>query len=699
MSILPRSKKIGGYPYQNNTSVINTDISNKIQINPSIQYKKLNEYKELNNQGANLINNKNYNEALDVYEKSLQLAESLNDNFKRNDAKCNLGIVKFHLGKLNDAINFIQPCYEYFNYICIEKNEGTNLQNLIMLCKSGVNLCMCLITMNSENKDPIPIIENIISIISNEELYDIYVQKFCLEYINKSLFKTKSLLNNICDEEDENLPINSHIGGNIEDKNNNIKINQALNNFLGTQQLEQWINALIEIKQKMIQINDNNGVIYALFNELMANYLKSETINQNNNNLNQEEIIDARKKLTAFFRTLSQTTGNGNDNALTNYMDNNGENPMNQNENNEEDNLIITDEYINDVIEDYKNKLFTIIKIYRILNEFEGQIDEQLQENYYPNNLMQDYIQCQAQYNEKNQKINFIYDVKAKYFIKLLLNYNLNYFKSTIPEKKLKINLINETKKTIDMIECDKVDISKMYLSSIDLELTESLMTLFNDVFNIYHVSKMRPYFDKFKSFKFFKKKSLVKSINKSVPDIYKKIKNFFGKKYSYIYKGEEIDKINYGSKGYKKHFYQIDYENDLFESFPLDKNAKSPDKTYDFDNILKILVGYKTKNVKSRLGQLNLPNKNKPYLFLSLLLRGRSIDLFFEKETSAKSWFYGFSHYLRMSGSDRPFKIGSCTRYILFRLKCKMLLKIDKNCDDIDNKSFISCINEYFGQ
>ena len=292
MSYPPKSKKIGGFPLQINNSEINTDISNKIQISQSIQYKKINEYKELNNQGAILINNKNYSEALDVYEKSLQLAEILKDNFKRNDSKCNLGIAKFHLGKLNDAINFIQPCYEYFNKECTIKNEGTNLQNLILLCKSGVNLCMCLITLNSEGKDPLPIIENIISIISNEEIYDIYVQKFCLEYIIKSLFKTKSLSNNICMEEDDNVSNISNNGGNVEESN--IIINKALNNFLGTQQLDPWINALKEIQQKMIQINDNNGVIYILFNELMANYLKSETINQNNNNLNQEEIIDAR---------------------------------------------------------------------------------------------------------------------------------------------------------------------------------------------------------------------------------------------------------------------------------------------------------------------------------------------------------------------------------------------------------------------
>ena len=71
---------------------------------------------------------------------------------------------------------------------------------------------MCLIALNSENKDPIPIIENIISIISNEEIYDIYAQKFCLEYIIKSLFKTKSLLNNICMVEDDNLANISYNG-------------------------------------------------------------------------------------------------------------------------------------------------------------------------------------------------------------------------------------------------------------------------------------------------------------------------------------------------------------------------------------------------------------------------------------------------------------------------------------------------------
>ena len=81
-----------------------------------------------------------FNEAMETFQKELQLSEQLRDKDKINESKCNIGIVYFHLGKLDDAVNYIQKCYEYISVIC-QANSGQNtIQNLNLLCKSGSNL-------------------------------------------------------------------------------------------------------------------------------------------------------------------------------------------------------------------------------------------------------------------------------------------------------------------------------------------------------------------------------------------------------------------------------------------------------------------------------------------------------------------------------------------------------------------------------
>ena len=139
---------------------------------------------------------------------------------------------------------------------------------------------------------------------------------------------------------------------------------------------------------------------------------------------------------------------------------------------------------------------------------------------------------------------------------------------------------------------------------------------------------------------KYFKKLKL-RTKKKRTLKSNSKVLQFLEDCYYHIYKGEKIIKINYHSSGTKTHFYQIDNENDLFEVFN-ENNSKSPTKTYEFDDIMKVLVGCKTKNMITKLNKLNIQNKNCPYLFMSLVHRKRTIDLFYNNEVSAKKWFYG---------------------------------------------------------
>jgi len=79
----------------------------------------------------------------------------------------------------------------------------------------------------------------------------------------------------------------------------------------------------------------------------------------------------------------------------------------------------------------------------------------------------------------------------------------------------------------------------------------------------------------------------------------------------------------------------------------------------------------------------------------LSLILKKRTIDLYFTDEENAKNWFYGLFCYLNKKENKRNYKISSCTKYLLFRLKNKMINKLKK---EKNNKIPLSkCIKEYF--
>ena len=634
-------------------------------INPNDYYQKMHDFSELINQGSSLVLNNNFNEAINIYQKSLNIAESLKDEYQKNEIKCNIGIINFYLSKLNEAINYIQPCYNYIYSICQSENGMNSIRNLYLLCKSGANLCMCQLTINSENNNCTSLINDIINIVSKED--DLYKQLFCVKYLNNILFRVNTLLTKKND-----LIIDKYSYDNINLSNNFIIGNEEIYNqineifiksfdsFMATQKIEPWINSLNIIYQKMQQLKDYNGIIYILFNRQLAVLLKN--YNNIKNSLN-EEVNDAKLNLIALLKAVNQVN-------IEN--ENNFEDELDSNPNNNE---LINEEYINNIFEDYKLKIFVIRNIYKMLYSFEEKVNQKIQEDDNDYNNMQ------------NQK--YVFNINSEVYLKLLLYYTINYFKENIQDVNLKKALIQDVNNTIDLIVSKKIDISEMNMSSIDPEISKSLTLILNNLFRIYNHFKLLKYFKKMKIISKYKKQK-----KKPDPELNKKLENFFERNYNYIYKGEKIQKINFNSNAVKEHFYQIDYQNDYFQSFGANNSSKKS-KNFDFDDILKIVVGLKTNNVIHKINSLKIKTKNKPYLFMSLIFRKRTIDLVFKNEGSAKNWFYGFFHYLSIS--DRNYKIGSCTKYILFRLKCKMIKKLEDNIANVDYIPFSSCMIKYF--
>lgn len=656
---------------------------NNYNSDNSINLKLVHDYTELFNQGSNYLLINKFEESLSAFKESLSIAEKLRDPFKKTESKCNIGITNFYLGKLNESIDWIQPSYEYIKSICSHEKGMNTIKNIYLLCKCGANLCMCHVTLNSENNSYLQIINNIINIISQEE--DLYKQLFFINYLNNILFRVNSLLknsssylNNISKYEND-LKNNDMINLSNEEEYNKIYqlFIESFDAFIATQKIEQWIKSLNIIYKKLEKLNDTSGLIYILFNQQLSICSK----NNNESNIN-EEVNKAKTKLISLLEAIDDVTNNNNDNFNNIEDDNNGN--MKQ---------AISDEYINNIIEGYKSKLLAIRNIYQRMHSFEEQITLKIQkqnmnslnQNKGPTNIIAN--------NNINYNIeNFIGNINGQYFLMLLLKYSINYFEENIEDIELKNELINDIKVTLNLINSKQIDLSKIKLSSIDPEIFSSLSLIINRLFTIYKINKFRKYFKIYK--KNISNTNLNKNLNKEKSKT-SNLKEFFEKQYKYIYNGQLIKKMNYNSSGVKRHFYQIDNEEDLFEAFSENQNEKKPEKIYKFDNILKIQYGIKTKNAIDKVKNLNSVKKKEPYLFLSLILKNRTIDLYFDKEKIAKKWFYGFYYYLKRSG--RKYKIGSCTNYILFRLKCKMINKLDEDTKKINRIPFCALLEKYY--
>lgn len=661
----------------------------------------INEYINLNNQALNNIPPK---QALSCYDKAYSIADKLRDEFKKKESACNKGIVYYRLNDIKNAIKYLQPCYSYFYNLCNKEDNNIDLQNLTLLCKTGANLCLCKISALYDKDECVSIINEIINILSQEE--DVNNQLFCIKYLTNIFFNVNnisSINTNFTFNSWKDKEINS-----FEDKEeeiNKIKqlYNEAFYHFISTEEIDTWINNLDNIYQQMNELKYKSGMINILFNQQIAICLKNMDNDEESNIItNESELNEAKIKLYSLIKSISQISYN---NEIKNNFNNNNE-----------DVDSLDEEMINNIINEYKYKLSTIKEIYDILNNFEDNINNKfrlngsknknndiINQNYYRNNILNEYLE------ENNFNLN------NEYYLMLLLRYTINYFEKNIEDYNLKTQLINNIKSAINAInnpEESGIDLSKINLSSLDCQLSESLCNKFRLLFEIYRKNKLRGYFTKFrknKPEKLYKvnQENQVSQQKYNVPlksskkiEVADNSQDFFEKAYSHIYRGENITKINFRTNGSKIYYFQIDYETDHLQFFFVNNKAQ-PKKEFDFDDILKVKIGIETRNVIKKLNIIKacINNKNLPYRFMSFIFsndeKQQTLDLVFNDGNSAKSWFYGLFYYFQIS--HRPYKICSCTKYILNKIKCKIYKKLNWDASKIKQLSFAQCINEYF--
>ena len=664
----------------------------------------INKYIELNNQAMLLMKEGKFNEALKYFENASSIAEKLNDYYKINESKCNIGIIYFQLNYIKEAVNLFQNSFNYFYNCCSNKNHKNDIKYLTMLCKSGANLCMCKILFfngNDEDEDnPKYLINDIINIIIQEE--DLNLQIFCVKYLNDILFNVNILMpinNNILESYiNENNIDTNQLNSDEEIKEEIDKIDklykESFFNFIATNEYEPWINALDIIYQKMEELNYTSEMNIILFNKQIAICLKYlESIGDYNKLNNNPEWIDSKKKLLELFQV------NFNYKIKKKYS------------NNEENNTNIDEELINNIINDYQNKLFIIREIYNILLNFKSQINKNysLNEKEDNNIINMNYYNNNIKINNNYEEEDFNFNFNSEYFLKISLIYAKKYFENNIEDYDLKnqfINNINIALDALDKPQISGLDLSNINLSSIDPELYEHFCNIFRNMFKSYHLrSKFRNLVEKALNYinnnsnKKLKSGKKNKVIKKNFID--NKLEDFFERAYQHIYNGQYICKINFRNNQIKEHYFQIENKNDSLQYFEGEKETAK--KEFYLDDLLKVKIGFETNNVINKVNKLSLCNKykNEPYKFISFIFdnaqNSRTLDLMLTEENDAKNWFYGLNYYFHIS--KRPYKICSCTNYIRFRIKNKIINKLKLDIEDIKNETFVYYILKYFNR
>ena len=326
---------------------------------------------------------------------------------------------------------------------------------------------------------------------------------------------------------------------------------------------------------------------------------------------------------------------------------------------NDNDNIdnVDYDRNVDMILTSYKNKMNICYHVYQLLYSYEKTINSEI------------------------ENASTMTTSSTEYFVKILLNYAIRYIENNISEDIIQSQLKSHIAKTLDLIETKQIDVSDINLSSLSPSISNSLHILIDNIAFILERNYKRNVFDKYKS--------TVKKLSQL--ELARKIKNYLEEHYLMVTKGDAITKVNMTSNGSLVHFYQLNYDEDKLIVYKK-ASAKKIEKTVVIDDIVKIMIGIRTKNLIKKTK--NLKYKNEPWLYMSIILKDRSIDFEFDDENIIKRWFYGLYHFLYRS--KRVYKIASCSSFIIERLRLKLLLKSDLIPSSTSSVSFISSLNKY---
>ena len=602
----------------------------------------------------NLID-KNYLSAKANYLKCLEYSNTYlkKEKQKKIDSLINLSITEFYDAEFKKSLEYINEAHNvYINTNFYDDNINSNILNELGI-KLYTNFILSNLSLNNY-EDCIKNVNEIVKIIqteiknnNNEKAKNYF--KECVY----TLFRVNTLKNSDSVLMDE---------FNFDENNNNNVINKkkiinhimkGFQEFLKSKNYEILYNHFKEANDKYKEIQDKNGYYFTYFYQYVSLFELGK--------LNEKEIEQIKKQISICNKKFIG----------------------NENENLKEKNIEI-------VIKEFKEKSECAIQIFNILLNIENEIDNKINNN---NNNFENESENFSQSKILDKSHLFTNEkISTPIFIKLLLKYSLNYLKKINNKKNEFITtLIKEIELLLDKIKKDLINIEIINLKFLDIEITQSLKTLFDNLILIYYKSKLKKSFFKFKQ-----------QINKQI-----KIENeiliskFLEENLKKVENGFKLTKINFSSSGIKEHFYQIDQKNN---NFCISKNAN--DKNKDNKNlnkeIIKIVYGFSSRNIKKKIIKEKDDIKNLikiPWKFLSIVLKERSIDLFMGKDKNndiINYYFYGFYYYYQKK--NLLFKINSCS-FFKFKLiwKLKQMYKNGKLKEK--NENSLKLVQDIFNE
>lgn len=144
--------------------------------------------------------------------------------------------------------------------------------------------------------------------------------------------------------------------------------------------------------------------------------------------------------------------------------------------------------------------------------------------------------------------------------------------------------------------------------------------------------------------------------------------------------------KIHYSSSGKSNYVYQIDPKDEkliVYKNANAMNNAKTS-KLIPIADIKQIVYGITSENIKKKYKNIVKTKQKQPWLFLSLILPKRSIDLYFEDEENLKCWFYGMNYFKKSYAIST--EIMTVSGFLLKKLKLKLISKL-KDIAETDEK------------
>ena len=615
------------------------------------------DYVQTNISAFRYIRNRDYIRASEAYKQCLILSNKLGNSFKIKDSLCNYGVSLFYCGNFEEAINNLEAAFNKLsnkdiNYI----NNKTDFLNIQLSTKIITNLIVLYLCLNNFNNASIMIdhLTNILNHLNNVP----NLQLNLIKNINYILFRIESLVN-----------LDECLGGLPRDTHHQviIRIMKAFHLYLKNNNIDIWINCLNSEIENLKGLKDYNGIILALLNIQTANYIKGR------DNMNNHMVLSSKNKYGELLRAINNNLNNNNDfgeedldkalslikdkmtyavklynllyNKELNILNNND--IFNPNFQLNKTNNIINNHYfsLNNNNISYSPKNSSISSKY-----YNNYTDRNINNNnnYYNNNSLPI-----STINNNNNAGN----LNTVVFTKILLRYALKYIKNNIEDPSLVKQLCSHIEFTLKFLDNDELDISYLKLSDLSPEISKSLQLLFNNLLNIYKRKKL--------SYYFFRFRNITKKLTNKKESI--AMNKMFEKYLNHIIQGDILMKINYNSKDTKMHHYLLDTSKNCIAVYNKTGGSRPETEIY-IKNIIKILYGIKTDNLLKKIK--NLPNSDQGYLYMSLLLKNRSIDLSFS-EKNVKKWFYGLYYYL--INTKRHYKINSCTYFVLSRIKMKM--------------------------